>query len=59
MMAFGRVSRAGLVATNSIRGGKSRVVIDRIVGESMIYDAWADEPVQCSPSVAHRCPRRA
>ena len=44
LMASGRVSRAGLVATNSIRGGKNRVVLDRIVGESMIYDAWADEP---------------
>ena len=44
LMASGRVSRAGLVATNSIRGGKNRVVLDRIVGESMIYDAWANEP---------------
>ena len=44
LTASGTVSRAGLVATNSIRGGKNRVVLDRIVGESMIYDAWADEP---------------
>ena len=44
LVASGGVSRVGLVATNSIRGGKNRVVLDQIVAESMIYDAWADEP---------------
>ena len=44
LIASGGIARAGLVATNSIRGGKNRVVLDRIVGESRIYDAWADEP---------------
>ena len=38
------ISRAGLVATNSIRGGKNRVVLDKIVADSKIYDAWSDEP---------------
>ncbi|WP_415163175.1 type IIL restriction-modification enzyme MmeI [Ottowia sp.] len=35
---------AGLVATNSIRGGKNRAVLDAIVQGSRIYDAWSDEP---------------
>ncbi len=43
-VAAGAVARAGLVATNSIRGGKNRVVLDRMVEDSAIYDAWADEP---------------
>lgn len=34
---------AGLVATNSIRGGKNRQVLDRLVGEAPIFDAWSDE----------------
>ena len=36
--------RAGLVATNSIRDGKNRAVLSRIVEYSRIYDAWSDEP---------------
>ena len=40
----GRVARAGLVATNSIRGGRNRAVLDGIVREAAIFDAWADEP---------------
>lgn len=35
---------AGLVATNSIRGGKNRVVIDRIMDGLVLTDAWSDEP---------------
>ena len=44
LAASGGISRAGLVATNSIRGGKNRAVLDRIAADSLIYDAWADEP---------------
>ena len=44
LVAEGQLARAGLVATNSIRGGRNRAVLDRIVAESAIYDAWADEP---------------
>ena len=33
-----------MVATNSIRGGKNRAVLDAIVRDSRIYDAWSDEP---------------
>ena len=36
--------RVGLVATNSIRGGANRRVIDAIVEEGIIFDAWDDEP---------------
>jgi len=34
---------AGLVATNSIRGGKNRAVLDAIVQTTRIYEAWSDE----------------
>ena len=44
MFADGRIARAGLVATNSIRGGRNRSVLDRIVENGAIYDAWSDEP---------------
>ncbi len=36
--------RVGLVATNSIRGGANRYVLDRIKDEAVIYEAWSDEP---------------
>jgi type II restriction/modification system DNA methylase subunit YeeA len=36
--------RAGLVATNSIRGGSSRRLLDRILQETRIFEAWSDEP---------------
>lgn len=40
----GRLQRAGLVATNSIRGGANRAVLDRIVETTRIFEAWSDEP---------------
>ena len=40
----GELARAGLVGTNSIRGGRNRSVMDRIVERGVIYDAWSDEP---------------
>ncbi len=39
----GQCQRAGLVATNSIRGGASRKVLDRIVDTARIFEAWSDE----------------
>lgn len=36
--------RVGLVATNSIRAGGSRQVLDRIASTGRITDAWPDEP---------------
>ncbi len=40
----GKAQRAGLVATNSIRGGASRKVLERIVTTAPIFEAWSDEP---------------
>jgi type II restriction/modification system DNA methylase subunit YeeA len=40
----GQVQRAGFVATNSIRGGANRRVLDRICETGTIYNAWSDEP---------------
>jgi type II restriction/modification system DNA methylase subunit YeeA len=36
--------RAGLVATNSIRGGQNRKVLDAISAHGRIFEAWSDEP---------------
>ena len=44
LVAKGKVARVGLVATNSIRGGKNRAVLDRIVERSVIFNAWSDQP---------------
>lgn len=34
---------AGLVATNSIRGGANRAVLERVVSDTQIFEAWSDE----------------
>ena len=44
LLADGKIRYAGLVATNSIRGGANRTVLDRIVEQASIFDAWSDEP---------------
>ncbi len=36
--------RAGLVATNSIRGGANRRALQKATGEKRIFNAWSDEP---------------
>ena len=38
----GRTWRAGLVATNSIRGGQNRKALDRIREVGTIFNAWSD-----------------
>lgn len=43
MMQAGDLTRAGLVATNSIRGGANREVLKPIVDGGRIFEAWADE----------------
>jgi type II restriction/modification system DNA methylase subunit YeeA len=43
LIAKKAIQRAGLVATNSIRGGKNRVVLDRIASTGEITSAWSDE----------------
>jgi len=42
-METGDLARAGLVATNSIRGGANREVLKPIVEGGRIIDAWSDE----------------
>ena len=37
-------ARCGLVATNSIRGGANREVLDDIAESGRIFEAWSDEP---------------
>lgn len=39
-----RLEAAGLVATNSIRGGRNREVMDAINRTTRIFEAWSDEP---------------
>lgn len=43
MIEKGRLTSAGLVATNSIRGGVSREVLKPIVDKGRIFNAWDDE----------------
>lgn len=43
-METGHLRAAGLVSTNSIRGGANRTVLERIVDTSHIFLAWSDEP---------------
>ena len=40
----GHAQRAGLVATQSIRNGASRKVLDAIVNDCVVTNAWSDEP---------------
>jgi type II restriction/modification system DNA methylase subunit YeeA len=40
----GKAQRAGLVATQAIRKGANRTVLDRIVATAPIFEAWRDEP---------------
>ncbi len=42
-IAAGQLQAAGLVATNSIRGGANRKVLERIVDTTRIFEAWSDE----------------
>jgi len=43
-IAEGHTRRAGLLTTNSIRGGANRRVLDRIKNSGDIFMAWPDEP---------------
>ena len=43
-MQANRVSSVGLVATNSIRGGANRRVLEPMAAASAIFEAWSDEP---------------
>jgi type II restriction/modification system DNA methylase subunit YeeA len=43
MVLDGPALRAGLVGTSSIRGGSNRKVLDRIVGELRVFEAWSEQ----------------
>lgn len=43
-LAEGDTERAGLLSTNSIRGGSNREVLKRIKNTGEIFMAWSDEP---------------
>ena len=43
-IASGKAMRAGLVATNSIRGGANRRALQAAVNGQRIFEAWSDEP---------------
>jgi len=41
-ISAGRAKRAGLLATNSIRQGKNRAVLDQIAADGGMFMAWSD-----------------
>ena len=43
-IASGKAVRAGLVATNSIRGGANRRALQAATDNRPIFEAWSDEP---------------
>ena len=43
-IASGKANRAGLVATNSIRGGANRRALSAATNNRRIFEAWSDEP---------------
>jgi type II restriction/modification system DNA methylase subunit YeeA len=43
-ISAGHGTSVGLVATNMVRGSANRAVMQRIVDECQIFDAWSDEP---------------
>ena len=43
-IAAGKTARAGLVATNSIRGGANRRALQAATNTRRIFEAWSDEP---------------
>jgi hypothetical protein len=43
-IAAGQAQAAGLVATNSIRQKRNRVLLERILESTQIFEAWSDEP---------------
>ena len=53
MVEAGRVDRVGLLATQSIRGGANRHVLERIKTSGDIFLAWADEPWVLDGAAVH------
>jgi hypothetical protein len=53
MVDAGRVQRAGLLATQGIRGGGSRQTLHRIKDSGDIFMAWSDEPWVVDGAAVH------
>jgi type II restriction/modification system DNA methylase subunit YeeA len=53
MVEEGRVARVGLLATQGIRGGASRRVLERIKKTGDIFLAWSDEPWVLDGAAVH------
>jgi type II restriction/modification system DNA methylase subunit YeeA len=53
MVEAGRVSRAGLLATQGIRGGANRRVLERMKESGDIFLAWSDEPWVLDGAAVH------
>jgi hypothetical protein len=53
MVEVGQVSRVGLLATQGIRGGANRRILERIKKSGDIFLAWADEPWVLDGAAVH------
>ncbi len=53
LIEAGHVARAGLLATQGIRGGKNRAVLERIKRTGNIFIAWADRPWTLDGATVH------
>ena len=53
MIEAGKVERVGLLATQGIRGGANRRVLERIKETGDIFLAWADEPWVVEGAAVH------
>lgn len=53
MVEEGKVKRVGLLATQNIRGGASRSVLDRVKQSGDIFMAWADEKWTVEGAAVH------
>ncbi|MEX2546630.1 MAG: DNA methyltransferase [Chloroflexota bacterium] len=53
MVAAGRAKRVGLLATQGIRGGANRRVIERIKDTGDIFLAWSDQPWVLNGAAVH------
>ena len=49
----GRIGRVGLLATQSIRGGTNRKILERITKNGNIFMAWSDRPWILDGAVVH------
>ncbi len=53
MVEAGEVTRVGLLATQGIRGGANRRVLERMKASGDIFTAWADEPWVLEGAAVH------